>query len=271
MRPTSRRGRLVLWTAAVVSVACGGDTPVPRPTSPAPLVAAVVYRSDASSAVPPLDALAAVRAYDFQALVWEGDESARATVRERAGEIGLDVLDVPVGERLTPAGAVSPPPAVTLDVSRPDASVEALAWRALAYGARTIVFDSGAPIGPGFSEPDGQMRAWVPKARAVARQLRFNEALLAVLRPAPAVRWVEPAPAGLDVAVRQTERSWLLIATNTSAVPVRGVVKVPPALPPALWVDLLDGTEMSMLNQPDGPRWTFDLGPDGVRVYAIDK
>jgi hypothetical protein len=250
--------------------ACAVDAPpLSQPAAAVPLRVAVVYRGGAGER-PDLNDLAAVRAYDFTALAWEGEVPVDE-VRVLAASISLDVVEpVPAGA-ITPERAVAADPVVRISVRDSGGPVEALAWRALAHGARTVVFDAGAPAGAGFTGDDGRARPWVEKARAVARQLTFNSELVGALRPGPPVDWIDPRPDGLDVAVRQTDRSWLLIATNTSASPVRGVVRVATALPPALWVDLLDGTAMSMLNQPEGPRWTFDLGPDGARVYAIDK
>jgi hypothetical protein len=66
----------------------------------------------------------------------------------------------------------------------------------------------------------------------------------------------------------------VLIATNTAAVgtpPADTYVFLPQGVPPAEWLNLFDGSTISMLRQPTGPRWHIVLGPGDVRVYAIGK
>jgi len=252
----------------VVSIAaCGGTTPEP-PADPAgmPPLALVTYRGVSS-----LDDLAAIRAYDFSAMSWSGPAEAAAGVREDAGRIGLTVMVSDEQPALTPETALDPGRTVTIAVDSPEAGIVALTWRAIAHGARQVIFDAGRSQGAGFTDEEGRPRPWVDNARSIAHQLRFNGDLIRSSRPGPAVSFEGDRPSGLDVVLLQTDQVWILVATNTAAVTRRGVVRLPVSIPPALWVDVLDGTEMSMLNQPDGPRWTFELPPDGARFYAIDK
>ena len=55
------------------------------------------------------------------------------------------------------------------------------------------------------------------------------------------------------------------------AWPLLPEAQLPPAIPYAMWLSLLDGSTMAMLEQRDGPKWTFDLEPWAVRIYVIDK
>jgi len=153
----------------------------------------------------------------------------------------------------------------------PAEEIAARVWRAIAHGARVISFDGGGREGASLSDVSGRSPRWLAPASAIARQLSFNGRLIRGFRPAPPPV-IDGTPAALDVQFFDADRAWALIATNLSAGPVRAVVEgFPPKMPAALWLDLLDGSTMSMLNTPSGPRWTVQLGPWGVRVYVIDK
>jgi hypothetical protein len=165
-------------------------------------------------------------------------------------------------------------PAETMDVpagALPPEDIPAIVWRAIAHGAREIAFDPERRDGTGLTDARGRTAGWIGPALTVARQLRFNARLFEALQPGPAVRVAVPAPRGFDVVLLQDARSWVLAATNTAARPVRAVVDLPAPVPPAMWVNLLDGTAMSMLGRPAGPRWTVTLERGGARFDVIDK
>jgi hypothetical protein len=44
-----------------------------------------------------------------------------------------------------------------------------------------------------------------------------------------------------------------------------------PEVPYAIWTSLLDGSTMSMLSEPTGPRLTLPLRPGQVGVYFADR
>jgi hypothetical protein len=95
--------------------------------------------------------------------------------------------------------------------------------------------------------------------------------LFAHVRPGPEVQ-IDPALSrSVDASLLDAGRSWVLIATNTSATRVRGEAHLPAAIPYAMWLNLLDGSTMAMLEARTGPRWAFDLEPWGVRICVIDK
>jgi hypothetical protein len=249
------------------------DTPgrqITRGAPPRPY-ASIWYRGGPGG-VPRLDDLAVIRASGFPAVTWPAGETARRPEVERlAAEIGLEVITGHDEPALTPLTALRPSQEAHIRVGVGHGGVTALAWRALMHGALGVSFDPGPTSGAGLNGDDGAPHAWVAEAAAIARQLMFNGQLIVDLVQGPDVIVVPPRPAGLDVVLRQTPRLWVLVATNTSAEPIHAVAQLPTGLPPALWVDLLDGTGMSMLNRQVGPQWTFDLGPGQARLYAIDK
>jgi hypothetical protein len=61
------------------------------------------------------------------------------------------------------------------------------------------------------------------------------------------------------------------MATNASGKRTRVVAHAPPPVPYAMWVNLLDGSTMAMLDEARGPMWAFDIDAFGVKIYVIDK
>jgi len=85
---------------------------------------------------------------------------------------------------------------------------------------------------------------------------------------------VDPPVPALDVTLVDAARSWVIIATNTAepgTPPADTFVYLPRGVPPAEWLNLFDGSTISMLRQPTGARWHVVLGPGDVRVYVIGK
>jgi hypothetical protein len=252
---------------------------VPAPAAPVAPRVSLWYRGTPAG-VSRQDDLAVIRALGFTAVTWPASSTAGlAELQRQADVVGLVVLvapePAPSAAASPPAAAVPPLPASgAVDVpvaTMTAADMPARVWRAIANGARVVSFDPGQPSGPGVTDAAGATPAWVRPALAIARQLAFNGHLFASLRPAPAVAIEPPAPKGLEVVLRQDERSWVLIATNTSRERALATSRLPAGVSPALWSNLLDGTAMSMLAQPDGPRWTLDLEPGGARIYVVNK
>jgi hypothetical protein len=218
------------------------------------------------------DDLAVIRALGFTGVVWPARLTAGAADFKRmAGLVDLAAAVRRAAVPLTPALALAPDQDVDVMLAAtPVADVPALVWRAVAHGARRIAFDAGRDTGAGVTEPDGSAPAWLRPAQAIARQISSNAELIAGLRPGPAVR-VVPAPPGLDVVLLDGGRVWVIVATNLSARVVNAVVRLPKAVPYAIWVSLIDGSDLGMLGQPTGPMWRLSLEERGVRVYAIDK
>jgi hypothetical protein len=234
-------------------------------------VVSIWYRG--TGGVPKLDDLALIRAQGFTAITWPASQSAHAADLHRlAGTLGLGVSIQTAPVHLSPDAASRPGDRVDVVVSRTTAAeIPALVWRAVAHGARTIAFDPGTSPGSGLTDANGRPLPWVAPAAAIARQLTFNARLFAEVRPGPAPTIQAPAPAGVEVVLLETPRVWVLVSTNTSASRITAVAELPKSVAPALWTSLLDGSGMSMLSRPDGPRWTLQLAPGEAGVWTIEK
>lgn len=235
-------------------------------------VVSVWYRGSPAGQ-PRLDDLAAIRALGFTGVTWPILQTAGVPELRRMAEIvGLAVV---LRSEPRPSGAdgtAIPDARVDLPVSGAAAqTVAARAWRAVARGARVLSFDPGQKEGTGLTTADGQTLPWVAPAVAIARQLSANATLVDRLRPGPAVTIGPPAPSGLDVVMLDGESSWIIVATNTGPGRQKVVARLLPGIPYALWVSWLDGTDLSMLSTPAGPRWTFELDSGKALVYIIGK
>jgi hypothetical protein len=232
----------------------------------------VWYRGEPAG-VPRQDDLAVIRAHGFGGVIWpERYASARADVARMAAVVDLTVRERGEPNAVTAESALEPGAMADVSVAPGAAAIApALAWRAIAHGARQIAFDAGAPTGSGLVNPDGTPQRWVADAASLARQFTFNRRLIESLRAGLAVTYEGTKPSGLDVALLDGGRSWVLVATNAALEPAPAVVHLPAGVPPALWLELLDGTHISMLARPQGARWTVTIAPGAARVYVIDK
>ncbi len=221
-----------------------------------PPVVSVWYRGTPEG-VPRLDDLAALRAAGFTGVTWPPDEPAAVAELTRLAR----TVDLAVVTR----------PDLTVRVTPGAPRFAAAVWRALARGSRAIAFDPGQRAGPGLTDPRGERLAWVRPATEFAGQVSANPRLLGSLGPGPKVVLEAPAPRDLEVTLLDGGRAWVLVATNTAPVEVRAVARLPPGVPYALWVSLLDGGTMSMLREAGGARWTLTIGAGDARVYVIDK
>ncbi|HET9372351.1 MAG TPA: hypothetical protein VFO19_18945, partial [Vicinamibacterales bacterium] len=183
---------------------------------------AVWYRG-APAGVPRLDDLAALRAFGFTTVSWPIElKKGEPDLRRFAGIVGLAVDVRDPAPPLTAERALSPTGRVDLHVDTVSAAdVPALVWRAVAHGARIIAFDPGAGSEAGWTTATGEPAPWVASAREIARQFTFNESLIETLRPGPRVVLPSGAPSGLDVVLLAGDRSWVMIATNTSRERIR--------------------------------------------------
>jgi hypothetical protein len=261
---------IVRVVAAVAAVTVAAAAPTPMFVEP---TVAVWYRGTPVG-VPRQDELAALRALGFTHIVWPMRlGSGLADARRMAGVVGLAV-----------SVRVDPAPLTAENAGRPGALVDvmvktttpqsmpALVWRAIAHGARDVAFDAGESSGAGArTGRAGDLAPWVRPAIDITRQVSGNASLLDLSRDGPPIAIETTAGPAAEVVLLGSERAWLLIATNTGAAPAHVVAHLPPAVPSALWVSLIDGEGMSMLAQPGGARWTIDLDPGAASVYVIDK
>lgn len=255
--------RLLTLAAALLMLAAR-----PAPEGPEPMVS-IWYRGQPEG-TPRLQDLEAIRQLGFSGVTWPASSGSDAITR-LASEVGLKVV---MRDRAVPIALASTADvAAFVDVSParlPDDALWPAVWRAVAHGARVISFDSGpaefsALAGIGRPQPE-----WVGVAAAIGRQLSVNGGLFTQCRTGPTLTLERPA-AGLDVVLLDAGRSWVVMATNVSGRRVRASVRLPASVPYAMWLSLLDGSTMAMLEQPDGPKWVFDLDGWGVRMYVIDK
>jgi hypothetical protein len=222
---------------------------------------------------PRQDDLAVIRALGFGSVTWPAVSAGGvADLKRMADIVGVGVQVRGQTQLLTPASAMRP--RVVMDLPAQEVAAEdmpALVWRAVAHGARVICFDPGPAEGTGLQNAAGRAEPWVQTAKTIARQLSFNAKLFSDLRSGLPVSVLGPASPALDVVLMQDERSWVLFATNATRTRMKAIARLPSIVPAALWVNLLDGSQMSMLNQPIGPRWDLDLEAGAARVYVISK
>jgi hypothetical protein len=255
--------------AACVLVSMSAATGAPVRVAP---VASLWYRGTPDG-VPLQDDLAAIRAVGFTSVAWP-IRSARAVpdLQRMAGVVGLAVMLRTDPRPLTIDRSRTPGVQIDVNVKQvPARLMPAVIWRAVAHGARDVAFDPAAEAGPGLGAPGAPVPDWLPVAVGLARQFSANASLFAALTPGPDVVIESPRADTSDVVLLETDRTWVLIATNTASTQARLVSRMPPLVPPALWVSLLDGEAMSMLDEPGGARWTVDLAAGAAAAYVIDK
>jgi hypothetical protein len=239
-------------------------------TAAAPLVS-LWYRGTPAG-TPRQQDLALIRARGFAGVTWPSRQTAgEADLARMAADLDLQVTLRIDAVPLSAASARAPERAVDVAaVVRPE-DLPALVWRAVAHGAEVVSFDPGVASGTGLEDAAGRPRPWVEPALTVARQLTSQAQLLQTWRPAGRVAIDPPAPEALDVLLLDAPRSWALVATNASRARVRAVAHLPSGVPAAMWVNLLDGALLSMINQPSGALWNVDLEPGAARVYVVNR
>lgn len=228
------------------------------------------YRGEPAG-VPRAEDLADLGGLGFSAVTWAASSPTEATERltRLAADAGLRVVIREAPAPIAPDAVLSYIEAADLQPDRlPAGALRPIVWRAIAHGARVVSFDPGR--GERLRDLAVRNPPWLAVAGAVGRQLHVNGELLGQSRPGPAVR-IEPAVRGLDVALLDAPKAWVVVATNSSDRRANTTARLPPQVPYAMWLDLLDGSTMAMLEQPDGPKWALDIEPGGVRMYVIDK
>ena len=219
--------------------------------------------------------LDAISAAGFTGVTWPTLFVKRALdLRRMADRAGLEVVIRTEPIPVTAESALAGEPYVDIVVPRTAARLfPSLLWRSVAHGSRIISFDAGEKDGLGLLDSSGKPAPWAGAASAVAHQLAVNAVMVDTFTPGPAAK-IDPAVSGLDVVLIDAVRSWVLIATSTAAPgtpPADTYVSLPRSVPPAEWLNLFDGSTISMVQQTTGPRWHIVLGPGDVRVYAIGK
>jgi hypothetical protein len=237
-------------------------------------VVSVWYRGTPAG-VPNQDELAALRALGFTAVTWPASQAAGvAELRRQAAIVSLTVDVREPKPPLTIESALEPGMQVDVRVqSLPARLLAATVWRAIAHGARSIAFDAGAPSGAGVDDVNGQTPAWIAPVRAVARQVSANVRLFDQLASGAPVKFqsISGARGALDAVLFQTQRDWVIIATNTSAERAEGLTTLPRPVPYAPWGSILDGQVVAMRQDSAGTVWQLALEPGAARIYVTSK
>lgn len=273
MRETTRIGWRAAAVALAVTVAWSLAPARGQVGSAVPPTVAIWYRGSPPG-VPVLDDLAVIQAHGLTGVMWpERFLSAEAEVRRLASTVGLQVvLGRETARPLDASRALAPGDRETMAVREtPPSHLAALAWRALAHGARVVAIDDGEHSGARLSGRGGRPLDWVRGAVALARQVSANATLMDRLRPSLRVI-VDGVPSlDLDVVLLQADRAWVVVATNTGSRRIRTLARLPAPVPYALWVSWIDGSSLAMRSTPAGPQWSLDLVPGEARVYIIDS
>jgi hypothetical protein len=242
------------------------------PTVAVDPVVSVWYRGTPAG-TPKQEELAVIRALGFGGVTWPASQTANVeTLKTMAASAGLQVTVANAPKPVTPVSLLTPSERVDLIVTPQNAdALTALAWRAVAHGARALAFDSGSARGAGLENADRSLKPWVRAAIDVARQFAANTRFIEALRPGPGLIITPDSAPALDVVMLDADRSWVVIATNTSGDPVTATVRLPTGAPYAIWLNLLDATMLAMNGEAAGPRWNLKLEPRSARVYLIDK
>jgi hypothetical protein len=213
-----------------------------------------------------------IRALGFNAVTWPRAFGKAEELGRLAAKAGLKLIIADGPVFATPESALRPGERVDINAAGSAAMLQALAWRTMAHGARSISFDAGEPTGAGLDEKNGELKPWAREAIAILRQMTGNSRLVDALKPGPGVL-VSPDPVSSnpDVVLLDGGRSWVIVATNTSASTLRATVRLPSGAPYAMWISWIDGGTLAMTDEPPGPRWNLELAPGAAKVYLIDK
>jgi hypothetical protein len=95
--------------------------------------------------------------------------------------------------------------------------------------------------------------------------------LFETMQPGPAATMESDASPDVTLALFAARGAWVLIAANNGQEPRTVAARMPPDVPYAIWTSLLDGTTMSMLSEPSGPRLTLPLRLGQAAVYFADR
>jgi len=146
-------------------------------------------------------------------------------------------------------------------------AVREAAWTRLATGARAVIFDDWKAL----QNNDGALA----EAAAFAETLARNPVLYAPLR--------RVAPAGdrsftIDGGQNDVEAHWLespdallLIAVNHAVEPRDVTITFAPAIPEAIWQNMLTGSAVNFVAGPAGPVYKRTFAAHDVLVLMIRK
>ena len=142
------------------------------------------------------------------------------------------------------------------------------AWLALAHGARRIVFDDWTRL---QTNTDA-----LTAAAEFAEHMARNAALYVPLRPRPVQDGTpDVVVSGGDGTVAahllESDEALVLVVTNSNAARSEVTMQFSPALPEAIWQNMLTGASVNFVAGPTGPAYTYTFGPHDVLVLMIRK
>ena len=146
-------------------------------------------------------------------------------------------------------------------------SVREAAWTRLAYGARAVIFEDWNALQKNDTA--------LGEAAAFADTLARNAALYVPLRK------IEPTgdrAFTIDGGQNKVEAHWLessdallLIAVNHTPEPTDVTLTFAPAIPEAIWQNMLTGNAVNFVAGPKGPVYTRTFAARDVLVLMIRK
>lgn len=141
------------------------------------------------------------------------------------------------------------------------------AWTSFSTGAAAVIFDDWKTL----RQNDGALA----EAAAFAETLALNPALYTPLRPVDATG---DRAFTIDGEDRSVEAHWLessdallLIAVNHAAAPREVTLTFSPAIPEAVWQNMLTGTSVNFVAGPTGPVYRRTFAAHDVLVLMIRK
>ena len=141
------------------------------------------------------------------------------------------------------------------------------AWTLLANGARGILFDDWQRL----QKNDGALI----EAAAFAESLTRNGALYAPLRRVEATGdrrvTIDGAGSGVEAQWLESDEALVLIAINHAAEPREVTVRFQPAVPEAIWQNMLTGSAVNFVAGPEGPFYERTFAAREVLVLMILK
>ena len=148
----------------------------------------------------------------------------------------------------------------------PDATREA-AWTRLASGARAVIFEDWNAL----QENDTALG----EAAAFAETLARNPALYVPLRRVESTGdrafTIDGGHGNVEAHWLESPDALLLIAVNHAVEPRDVTITFAPAIPEAIWQNMLTGSAVNFVAGPKGPFYTRTFPPHDVLVLMIRK
>jgi hypothetical protein len=147
------------------------------------------------------------------------------------------------------------------------ASIREAAWSRFAAAASGVIFDDWHSL----QRNEGALA----EAAAFADSLARNPALYAPLRRVAAAGdralRIDGAEGSVEAQWLESDDTLMLIAINHAAEPREVTLTFAPAIPEAIWQNMLTGGAVNFVAGPDGPVYERRLGPSEVLVLMIRK